>query len=548
MKKLILIMFIMIIPLLVYSQERENIVAFCSDYGIIYDNYSYKDDTILLNNIRYRGVKVSQIEIKGNGPYAITFSNISGADYTIAYIKAGISSFSDFLATIRTLSLDADKGLTEERYTAEEEAMCEYEGDCGDEHGMVTVEVHNKNWDVNLSDLLEKAKGLGLTNITVSNIRSPTFNVDILELSNLDMKTYLTDLVVQNLNFKTARSADTIFHNEFKSLDFSLKSVELKRLDFISFVHFFADIAKRGSYITFRYPRWYEVYSEELSAYFVAAPFTVKSIRNFDATIVENGVAVRIYSGNSSGEMRRGEEITNSDLKFSINVKADTAALTDQNAKDVFKNNYGSIDIAVKQKRRQNTSDKYKNRDGSRAAMIDNNLSIKASKHFEIIFDTTYLRLDTIKPSNYKLSLGSVIKIERLFSDYINRSVIFRLDNYIPVLEKAPLKNMRFANASFSYKDKGLLSYMDSAPNFKFDKMMQGLASLKSGASNGQEIYAMLKLFLKDPKSLSFNFEDKNSDFPRYPFLVNNFFWNKPHTMSVEINGKKADVIMKKEK
>lgn len=69
----------------------------------------------------------------------------------------------------------------------------------------------------------------------------------------------------------------------------------------------------------------------------LSPPLHCEKYRDFDVSIVENGVVVRIYDANFSGEMRRSDEITNADLKFCINVKTEVAALTKKSAKDIFK-------------------------------------------------------------------------------------------------------------------------------------------------------------------------------------------------------------------
>ncbi|MDL2285583.1 hypothetical protein LJB93_02420 [Desulfovibrio sp. OttesenSCG-928-F07] len=568
MKKLILTLALLIITLPVHATQTDAVLNFCFNYNITYKNYTKTDNSIIFNTVQYGGFTAQQVIINGTGPYDIELFDISKADITIAGIKAGVKDLPAFFSTINSIAAAVNAGVTEEHYMVEEEVAtegdCDGEDDpeCGDDGQaeIVRYEVHNKNWALNLSNLLETARESTLMYFSVAGINSPTFSLELLELADIaphtdfiDSQAYLTDMRIKNLHFTPSNkhSPNNLFRHEFKSVDFTLANVEFERLDFISFVHFLADITKQAGYITYRGNQWYGVYVAPFSKYFMRAPLTVQSIKNFDATIIENDVAVRVYNANSTGPMRRAEAILNSDLNFFVSIKVNPENLENNAAKAVFSANGGLLDMRVAHTRMPNTSDTsnpmiehYAKYNNVRFALVDEKLTIDAPGYFEFNTNVTYANADRYEVKSRVFDLQELFYVSKLTGVNGSCTITMQLDNYIPVFEySANPAQLDFVKGQFVYRNAGAAQAVIHTNKFESD--FRGVCEALKTAVNGTEICALLEAFLKDPQSISVSFTAKPGETLGASNLWRKNTWAAGHSASLEVNGKKADVIMR---
>jgi hypothetical protein len=438
------------------------ITDFCASISMTFSNADYESraDKTIIKNVHYKGFTIAQLIISDER--RIELLDIRKGRLKVAYIKAETSDLSGLFAAIHQLGADIKGGLTEERYMAEEETMCEGDYVEGENDGcvdgeLIKYEVHNKAWSLNLTKLLETAQGMGFSHLSIGGISSDTFSLDALELNKLDMQSWLTDISVKGLKYKPQR--DTLFRHQFKSVDFQLNSVTLERVDFISFVHFLAEAMQEQAYITYRGSRWYSIYPEEFAGYFLYAPFTARAIKNFDATLVEDGVSLRVYNANSSGAMVRGEAITDSKLQFNIKVQTQPESFESK-----------ALNIKVSQRRKPNTADKDNplyERGYDNLTLLDESIKIDAAKHFNINLDATYAAFQKNSAAlgngfsniSKSFNLEGLLFVNKLlgYTSYGNYTINLTLDNFTPVLEQAPqLKELSITKARFGYKDAGM--------------------------------------------------------------------------------------------
>ena len=273
-------------------------------------------------------------------------------------------------------------------------------------------------------------------------------------------------------------------------------------------------------------------------------PLTSKGIKDFDATLVDDGVSVRVQSPGSTGKMIRGDQIADSSLKLAVTVHTDDAKrFAGQALQDVYKYNSGTMRMDIAQKRKP-SSDSLKRED---LRLVDEALQIRIPKHFDADLLLTYIRNTApLEATSRTMDMDEVIFLGRILGgDNINYALTVQFDNYIPLAEIGDkLRNMHFTRLKFGYADKGMAQAISRLPKLQFPKLMGKLSAINTATKNGKEIYSLLESFLLDPQSFSFDFIAAHEDSESAESLNRTTMWKRNHQITVGVNGKKAKIEM----